>query len=168
MSEFPRMVYHSDGRTALAASAHERAHLYGDWGDTPEAIHRAHPDGGRFVARGMVENPLIGNLPADPPGPVDAGTMRKLIREELSMHPGMDGGIIAPMLESIIRAELAPLMARLGVEVPHLGTVMPAELPPTENPDPIEPEEPGDFADEPRKRRGRPPGSTNRLTELQE
>ena len=165
MSEFPRMVYHSDGRTALAMSAHERSHAYGDWGDIPEAIHRAHPDGGRFVTAQMAQVPLQGAVPVDPPGPVDAGTMRKLIREELSMHPGMDGGIIAPMLESIIRAELAPLMARLGVEVPHLGTVMPAEIPHTE---PTELEEPGDPADEPRRRRGRPPGSINRLTEPQE
>ena len=162
------MVYHSDGRTALAMSAHERSHAYGDWGDTPEAIHRAHPDGGRFVSAQMAQTPLQGAAPVDPPGPVDAGTMRKLIREELSTHPGMDGGLIYPMLESIVRAELAPLMARLGVEVPHLGTVMPAEVEHAELPDTTETDEAGDHADEPRKRRGRPPGSTNRLTELQE
>lgn len=162
MSEYPRMVYHSDGRTALAQTAYERAHTYGDWGDVPEAIHRAHPEGGRFVSAAMVENPLHGAVPVDPPGPVDAGTLRKIIREELGMHPGMDGGIIAPMLESIVRAELAPLMAAIGVDVPHLGTAQPAEV---EANDTTELTEAGDPAEEPRRRRGRPPGSTNRLTD---
>lgn len=162
MSDFPRMVYHSDGRTALATTAYERAHTFGDWGDAPEAIHRAHPDGGRFVHTAAVESPLHGAAPVDPPGPVDAGTLRKIIREELAMHPGMDGGLIAPMLESIVRAEIAPLMAELGVKTPHLGTVQPAEIASADQPDDTEA---GDLADEPRKRRGRPPGSTNKLTE---
>jgi hypothetical protein len=96
---------------------------------------------------------------------VDGGTLRKIIREELAMHPGMDGGIIAPMLESIVRAELAPLMASLGVEARHLGTVPPAEPDMTDMTDTTDTTEAGDLADEPRKRRGRPPGSTNRLTE---
>lgn len=162
MSDFPRMVYHSDGRTALATTAYERTHTFGDWGDAPEAVHRAHPDGGRFVQTAAIASPLLGAAPVDPPGPVDGGTLRKIIREELAMHPGMDGGIIAPMLESIVRAELAPLMASLGVEARHLGTVPPAE---PEASDTTDTTEAGDLADEPRKRRGRPPGSTNRLTE---
>lgn len=165
MSEYPRMVYHSDGRTAIARTAHERAHTYGDWGDAPLDIHRAHPEGGRLVSAQMVANPLHGALPVDPPGPVDAGTLRKVIREELGMHPGMDGGIIAPMLQSIVRAELAPLFAALGVDTPALGMAQPAE---SETSETLEPTEAGDFAEEPRKRRGRPPGSTNRLTEIQE
>jgi hypothetical protein len=149
------MVYHSDGRVARAESAHERAHIYGEWGETPEAIHRAHPDGGRFVVRGMVENPLVGGLPIDPPGPVDAGTMRALLREELSTHPGFDGAIIAPILQGIVRAELAALYASLGVD--PSGSV-PSALPELESA-PAEPEA------EPQRRRGRPPGTPNRLTE---
>jgi hypothetical protein len=164
MNEFPRMVYHSDGRTALAASAHERANTYGEWGDAPEAIHRAHPDGGRFVSAQMAATPLQGAVPADPPGPIDAGTMRKLIREELSMHPGLDGGRIAPMLESIVRAELAPLMAALGVNAPHLGEPLPVETLPEPETE-TDPAEMGDLTDGLRRRRGRPPGSTNKLTE---
>jgi hypothetical protein len=165
MSEFPRMVYHSDGRTAVAATAHERAHTYGDWGDEPLAIHRAHPDGGVFTQTNAVASPLHAAVPRDPPGPVDAGTMRALIREELSMHPGLDGGIIAPMLESIVRAELAPLMALLGAPVPHLGEPLPAEAPMTLN---TEAAEVSESEDGQRRRRGRPPGTPNKLTEQQE
>ncbi|GJE37842.1 hypothetical protein [Methylobacterium persicinum] len=160
--DYPRMLYNDDGRVAIVQSAHEHAHSYAGWSSSPGDVHRAHPDGGRMVTQANAGDPLMAQKRVDPPGPIDAGTMRAMLREELSTHPGFDGAILAPILQAIVRAELAPLMTALGVNEAPFGEANASEAVQSDD------TEAGDPADEPRKRRGRPPGSVNRLTETQE
>jgi len=147
MSDYPRMMYHSDGRTAVAHSAHDEKHEFDGWSRSPDAVHRKEPADGDWKMTRPVEGaavePGAARGPVDQPGPVDAGTVRSIIRQEMQEHPGLDLSAVAS------KEDVQALHEKLDALLAHLT-------------DPSEGSSEGEASTQ--KRRGRPPGSTNRLS----
>jgi hypothetical protein len=146
MSEYPRMLYHSDGRMAVAESAYHEKHEFGEgWSREPQDAHRREPTDGRWNTSeplAPVEPGTVPTMPRDTPGPVDAGTVRAIIRQEMQEHPGFDlSGAASQEDVDALHDKLDVLLKQLGVEMP------------------------ANEGDQPRKRRGRPPKTPdNKLT----
>lgn len=155
MSDYPRMLYHPDGGMKVAQSAHhEHSDEFKGYTREPHDKHRNEPANGSWtMARpaDLLTNPATGLPTTDAPGPVDAGTVRRIIREEMQAHPGLNtDGMASAEDVAALHAKMDALLSALGVEG-------------ADEPEGDEPAADG----EPRKRRGRPPknpqASENRL-----
>lgn len=151
MSDYPRLMYHRDGRMAEATSAHHEKHEFGEgWSREPQDVHRREPIDGRWntseAFTAPVEPGTVPSVPRDNPGPVDAGTVRGIIRQEMQEHPGFDMSGLATQDDiDALHDKFDALMKALGVELPAA--------------------DPANEGDQPRKRRGRPPKNPdNKLT----
>ncbi|ACS41673.1 hypothetical protein [Methylorubrum extorquens] len=147
MSDYPRLMYHRDGRMAEATSAHHEKNEFGEgWTREPQDIHRREPTDGRWntaeAFTAPVEPGTVSTTPRDNPGPVDAGTVRAIIRQEMQEHPGFD------LSGAASQEDVDALSAKIDALAKALGAELPAEE-----------------GDQPRKRRGRPPKTPdNKLT----
>ncbi|SFF76807.1 hypothetical protein [Methylobacterium sp. yr596] len=158
MSDYPRMLYHPDGGMKVAQSAHhEHSDEFKGYTREPHDKHRNEPANGSWtMARPAdpVVDPATGLPTTDAPGPVDAGTVRRIIREEMQAHPGLNtDGMASAEDVAALHDKIDALMEALGVEAAG------------------EPEAGAPVGDQP-KRRGRPPKNPqapdNRLTATQE
>lgn len=78
MNDYPRLMYHRDGRMAEATSAHHEKNEFGEgWTREPQDIHRREPTDGRWntaeAFTAPVEPGTVPTTPRDTPGPVEIG-----------------------------------------------------------------------------------------------